>query len=187
MTVEEALDKFAALVGKIVDEKRRTALQAFMESPGGAQFLMAPSGTRADHEYPHPGGMVQHALDVLVLTRKIAGALDYHPCMDSLITVCLFHDVGRATDHRGTPRWVEVPQHLTIRRERGERFELNRDCMDLRSYNDMTLLILTQAGVILTHDEVAAIHACGARAVDRWTDEPDLAMVVSWAKRWALR
>jgi hypothetical protein len=186
----DPIDKFHALVTGILSNERRDALLKLLDSPVGEAFLLSPSGTRVDHEHPVPGGLVMHSLDVLKSARDLQRALGVEAEYDSLVTVCLFHDLGRATDHLGVPRYVQLPGNMTMRYDRGERYEHNRDCADMHPYSEMSLFILASYGVGLSFDETLAIRlADGPLEENRRyrLKEPDLALVLSWAKRWALR
>lgn len=189
---DEQVVKNAQIVEQLIatwSESRKQLVQKMFEGTVGKEFYSAPASPRESWHNCFPGGLCDHSLRVVSYLMKISKALApdrFHPT--TLTFVGLFHDLGKVGDG-------EAPYYLPLegkdnswRRQKGELYEINKDCTYMPT-SERGLYVLQKHGIELTSDEYLAI-----RLNDGMYDEtnkryalhePDLALLVHMADRWA--
>ena len=170
-------------------EPRRGLVQAMMAGPVGEEYFIAPASTKEEHHSAFPGGLADHSLRVTRHLRNLAKTL----CPDRFKTetldfVGLFHDLGKTGDMI-VPyyKMLEGPKH-SWKRERGEFYETNKECIYMPT-QERALFILQNYEIVLTAGEYLAIRLHDGQYdpsnVKYSMKEPDLALLIHFADRWA--
>lgn len=155
----------------------------------GDEYFTAPASPRVSWHNCFPGGLCDHSLRVTQFLHRIAkdlapGRYD----ANTLNFVGLFHDLGKVGDGVH-PYYVPLEgQDNAWRRKKGELYEINKECVHMPT-SERGLYLLQKHAITVTSDEYLAI-----RLNDGMYDEtnkryalhePDLALLVHFADRWA--
>ena len=188
---EEDKEKNVSIVMKMVEkfhEPRRRLVKEMLDGSVGLAYFTAPASTRDDYHYAFPGGLVAHSLNVVSNLKKLCDTLcpgKYDS--QTIMFVGLFHDLGKSGDGSED---AYVPNKSQWKRENGQPYETNRDCVYMPS-SERGLYLLQKHGVELTSDEYVAIRLNDGQYVREnepyRLKEPELALLVHWADMWSLR
>lgn len=190
---EDAQAKNIELVHKLIEtfpDERRVLVRTMLEGPVGEEFFTCPASHKEEYHNAFPGGLCDHSLRVTRNLRALVKAFDVKLYTNEveiarLNFVGLFHDLGKVGDG------VE-PYYLANaddwQRKRGIMYNFNPKCVYMPT-SERGLFILQKYGIALYPDEYLAI-----RLNDGMYDEtnrrygmkePDLALLVHMADRWA--
>lgn len=186
--IEADLDTFNGLV-KTLPEDRRKAVERMLEDIG-AIFCTAPASTRTEFHSCYAGGLLRHSLNVTKYLNRLAKGFCPSRYSDSqLITVGLFHDLGKAADQYGKPVYVSNPSDWH-REKLGALYEINKDVLKM-AVCDRSLFLLQMYGVVLTQEEYLAIRLADGQNVRENEgyryQEPELAILLATANTLAER
>lgn len=144
-----------------------------------------PASTKTDFHDCHPGGLLVHIIAVTDCALKTSKALGSGIDDASIVRVGLLHDLGKIGDG-SRPYYTE--QESSWHRNRGILYEINEE-LTAMSIPSRSLLLATQAGVVLSEDEWQAVLYINARYSNGWTEvqhkETPLLRITSFAKEWA--
>ena len=144
---------------------------------------MAPASQRLDQYGAHPGGLVEHSLNVASLLRKSNEVYSHGLDMNSIIKVALLHDIGKVGDLKHN---LFVEQDSQWHREKLKQEYKYNENIPKMSTSHRTLFLLQHFGVQLTSDEWLAIQlAQGSHFEENRFYvgcEPTLAMALQHAK-----
>lgn len=170
---------------KTFDDDRRAAMTHLFDEIG-QEFFAAPASGREEYHNCWPGGLCDHTLRVIKNLTLITAqmGLGRWP-REQLRFVGLVHDLGKAGDG-DRPYYVPNPNEWS--RNRGMLYEVNRE-LPFMPVVDRTLFVLQKFGVALTDEEYLAIRLSDGLYEEtnkRYAmKEPDLALLLHWADRWA--
>lgn len=157
-------EKFEGYISKISDDRKDPALK--MVSHLGERLALCPASGRLDYHNCFPGGLVEHSMRVLGFALKLRKLLDVNPedvSTNSLILVCLFHDLGKVGDLDND---YYIPQDSNWHREKlGEHFKVNQD-MTYMTVPHRSVWLCQQFGVRLTKEEMLGILLHDGQYVD---------------------
>ena len=180
--IENNWDIFEKLCSRICDHNLNSMLETL-----GERLSVAPASTRLDQYSAHPGGLIQHVLDVTSTMRTINDSHRFNLTVRSILKVGLLHDIGKVGD---LERDYFVPQNSDWHREKlGQMFKFNED-LNRMSVSHRTLYLLQSFNVSLTSDEWLAIQlAQGSHFEENRFyvgHEPTLALALQQAKAIAI-
>lgn len=189
---EEQVLKNTEIVNKLLEaipEGRAGFIREMMVGPVGDEYFTAPASPRVSWHNCFPGGLCDHSLRVTQFLHRLAkdlapGRFD----VNTLNFVGLFHDLGKVGDGKN-PYYLPLEgRDNDWRRSKGELYEINKECVHMPT-SERGLYILQNHTIQVTSDEYLAI-----RLNDGMYDEtnkryalhePDLALLVHFADRWA--
>lgn len=145
-------EKIAANTKKYFDTAKKVGgmndeLMTFL----GLPFIQAPASTLESLHNAFEGGLVDHLLRVTSYAVKFNDALPENEKADrdSLIKVCLLHQIGKANLYKEcTSDWH--------RKNQGKMYEFNEDLVSMRVSERSAYYVLSH-GIKLTDEEYAAI------------------------------
>jgi hypothetical protein len=150
------------------------------------EYFLTPASSRTDFHGCYVGGLVDHSLRVSVNLQSIAKTLApgvYDP--KQLVFLGLMHDLGKVGDV-GTPMYIDQPSDW--HRNKGMLYEINK-VLPYMPICDRTMYLLQKFGIPLTNDEYIAIRISDGpyeKANEKYgMKEPDLALLLHFADRWA--
>lgn len=171
-----------SLVGKMEDPVRREGFDRVLGGPLGVTFFTAPASSRESFHSCFPGGLAKHTIGVIARLKVLADTL--HPgrwSRDTLVTVGLCHDLGKAGDGVHD---LYVPTDQDWKSRRGEHYDMNRE-IQFMSVPQRALFVLQAAGIPLTQEEYLAILLSDGQYVAENKPyamrEPDLANLLHFA------
>lgn len=121
----------------------------------GERLIMCPASNTTDQAGCHPGGLIQHVLDVTATMRKINNALKLNLDTTSVLKVGLLHDIGKVGDET-TSYFVE--QDSDWHREKLGQFYKYNEELEKMSTSHRTLYLLQAYNIKLNRDEWLAIQ-----------------------------
>jgi hypothetical protein len=152
----------------------------------GQEFFSAPASSREDYHGCFPGGLADHSLRVINVLIKLAGALAPNKySLERLIFLGLMHDLGKVGDGK-EPLYLPNPSEW--HRKKGMLYETNPKLMYM-PICDRTIYLLNKFGITLTEEEYIAIRISDGpyeKCNEKYgMKEPDLALLLHFADRWA--
>jgi hypothetical protein len=154
----------------------------------GERLLMAPASTKLSFHCAHPGGLVEHSLNVLRNLKKLTKAYDVAVPVESMIIVSLFHDWGKVGDLEEA---YYLEQDSDWHREKlGQMYKVNEDMQSMPNA-ERGLWLMQHFGVKLSLDEWIAIRTNDGQGVDEnkpyFGSEPTLALLLQHADQMATK
>jgi len=131
---------------------RGAALGNFLDQ-FGERIVVCPSHNLIKRSTAAPGGLVEHALNTYKIARKIVEASDTSIDAESLVIVCLLHEIGKIGDN---DKDYFVSQDSSWHRERGQIYTYNPDLPKM-THAHRTLFMLQANGIMLNMNEWIAI------------------------------
>lgn len=179
-------DKVMKLVAAFPDEDRRKKVVEMLEGPVGVDYFSSPASSREQFHDCHPGGLVQHSLNVVLNLHRLANDLCPGEFPKHVLNfVGLFHDLGKVGDGMGNPRYVPNPS--VGGRNRGYLYEINENMVWMTTA-DAGLYILQSHGITCSLPEYLAIKLNDGQYVEENRSyrmrEPKLALLLHWADLW---
>jgi hypothetical protein len=152
------------------------------------RLLMAPASTKLSFHCAHPGGLVEHSLNVLRNLKKLIQLYDADISSESMIMVSLFHDWGKVGD---LDEAYYLEQDSDWHREKlGQMYKINEDIQSMPNA-ERGLWLMQHFGVQLTLDEWIAIRTNDGQGVDEnkpyFGREPTLALLLQHADQMATK
>ena len=150
----------------------------------GQRLVACPASPRKDQHGCYPGGLIEHALEVITVMRTLADAHGFPVSVASILKVGLLHEIGKVGDLE-IDYFVE--QDSSWHQEKlGQFYKYNED-LNKMSVSHRTLYLLQHYGVPLTKDEWLAIQlASGSHFEENRFyvgHEPSLAILLQQAKQ----
>lgn len=149
------------LVSKIEDAEKRHSLEALCNKLTD-RAVVAPASTRKDYVGCFTGGLVWHSLNVTKNMKELVKLYDADVSTDSLITVGLFHDIGKIGTQE---KDYYLPQHSEWHRGKGMLFEINPEISHF-PVSHLSLYWLNQYSVPLTEHEISAILSLNVKSTE---------------------
>jgi hypothetical protein len=172
---------FVDLVGRVKNEKVRDSLLSLCVNLKD-RMAAAPASTRLEFVGAYPGGLVENSINVLKLAKDINKVAGTEIDTDSLILVCLFHDLGKIGSQEED---YYIEQESSWHRDRGMMYEINKNLQKIHP-TQRTLWWLTNAGCPLSEQEIAAISSLnhmGQMYSSELYEAPFITMVLQSAVR----
>jgi hypothetical protein len=152
----EAIEKnwsiFLDLVSRISNEDIKKALTTLCEEVQD-RLSVCPASTQYAGSYA--GGLVEMNLNVLKIAKELNKIYRADISVDKLITVCLFHSIGKLGNKEED---FYLEQQSSWHRERGMMFEINKNLPNT-PYPIRTIWWLNSYGVSLDEEELFAISS----------------------------
>lgn len=162
--ITENFGKFEEFIQKISDDRKEPALK--MVETLGERLALCPASGRTDYHNCFPGGLVEHSIRVLGFALKLRKMLEISSNdvpTNSLILVCLFHDLGKIGDLDDD---YYVPQDSGWHRDKlGELYKINRD-MTYMTVPHRSVWLCQHFGIQLTKEEMVGILIHDGQYVD---------------------
>jgi hypothetical protein len=177
--IAENYEEFASLLERTGDDRQpqiKELLSCFEE-----RLAMCPASNNVGFHHCYPGGLVKHSLDVLKLCNRQAQAANIKLDKQSMIFVCLLHDLGKVGDP-----WEDyyIPQTSDYWRQKGNLYEYNGK-LQFMDHEHRSIFNLQHFGVRMTSDEFLAILLHNGMTKDanhKYTfSQPPLALMVHQA------
>jgi len=155
----------------------------------GERLLMCPASTKLSYHCAHPGGLIEHSLNVLRNLKILTKAYDVNISSDSMIMAALFHDWGKVGDLDNA---YYLEQDSDWHREKlGQMYKINEDMQSMPNA-ERGLWLLQHFGVNLSLDEWIAIRTNdGAEASENkpygTLSIPNLALLIQHADQMATK
>jgi len=172
---------FVGLVDRIKNDQVRNALQTLCTNVKD-RMAASPASTRLEYVGAFPGGLVHNSLNVLKLAKDFNKVAETAVNIDSLILVCLFHDIGKIGS---LDEDYYVEQQSDWHRNRGMMFEINTNLGKIHP-TQRSLWWLNSVGCPLTEQEIAAISSLnhmGQMYSSELYEAPFLTMILQSAVR----
>lgn len=148
----------------------------------GERLALAPASSRKEHHSAFPGGLVFHSLQVLGNAMRLTGAFGWKVPKESLILVCLFHDLGKVGDEKNDYYVVQTDAWRS--KNLGEEYTYNKE-LQYMTVPDRSLYLCQKFGLQLSVEEFVAIKIHDGQYADENSvykfKEPMLADVVHLA------
>ena len=177
--IEQNYAKFCTLSEKL--GTRAVDVKLLIEALG-VRLAVAPASSRRDYHSAYQGGLVEHSLRVLGNAMRIVKTFDWDVSKESLILVCLFHDIGKCGNEESD---LYVPQTDSWRAEKLGEFYTHSSAIQYMTVPDRSLYLLQRFGVKLTEEEWVAIKIHDGLYMDEnkaySMKEPRLATVIHMA------
>lgn len=155
----------------------------------GDRLLMCPASSRLSYHCAHPGGLIEHSLNVLRNTKKLVEVYELDIQSESMIIASLFHDLGKVGD-LNEPYYIE--QDSDWHREKlGQMYKINEEIQSMPNA-ERGLWLLQHFGVQLTLNEWIAIRSNdGSEAPENKPygsmTIPNLALIIQHADQMATK
>ncbi len=146
------------------------------------RICLAPASTRTAYHNCFPGGLVDHTLRVLGNAFRLCKTFGWQVPRDSLILVCLMHDLGKVGD---LEKDYYIEETSDWHRDKlGQLYKYNDD-LQFMDHCERSIYLLQHFGVNLSQDEYLAIRLHDGQYVDGNKSysmkEPALATIVHLA------
>jgi len=176
--IENNWSVFEKLCGRLSDHNLNHMLESL-----GERLSTCPASARLDQYNAHPGGLIQHSLDVTSAMRKINESHDLGLKTSSILKVGLLHDIGKVGS---VERDHFISQDSDWHREKlGQMFKFN-DELNRMSTSHRSLYLLQSFGVTMSSDEWISVQlAAGSHFEENRFyvgHEPTLALALQNAK-----
>ena len=176
---------FLKMCSKLGD---RSAPVVAMVEHMNERLLMAPASTKLSYHCAHPGGLVEHSLNVLRNLKKLIKVYEVDVPVESMIIASLFHDWGKVGDLEEA---YYIEQDSDWHREKlGQMYKVNEDMQSMPNA-ERGLWLLQHFGVQLTLDEWIAIRTNDGPGVPEnkayFGREPTLALLLQHADQMATK
>jgi len=177
--IETNWKKFESLCSKLPYE----GVNEFLEKLG--QRLAACPASSRDTQYGcEPGGLIDHALHVAGMMRKLASTYSLDISDMSMLKVGLLHEIGKVGDLAHD--YFLVQDSDWHRQKLGQYYKYNEELTKM-SVSHRTLFLLQHFNIQLENDEWVAIQlAAGSHFEENRFyvgHEPSLAILLQQAKR----
>ena len=177
--LQKKWEKFDGLCRRLSDQGLNRLLDDI-----GQRLVVCPASTKLDQYGACPGGMIDHALSVTTVMRKLNGAMGWELPIASIIKVGLLHDLGKVGDLEND---YFVEQTSDWHRDKlGQMYKFNED-LNKMAVSHRTLWLLQKYGVELSNNEWLAVQlAQGSHFEENRFyvgHEPTLALALQTAKR----
>lgn len=189
---DDSVAKNVVTIQKMVikwSKERARLVSKMLTAPSivGEEFFTAPASVKEEYHNCFPGGLADHSLRVVENLKKISAVLAPDKFKDETLEfVGLFHDLGKVGDGIN-PYYMPNPDNWQ-RTNRGILYVINRNCAYMPT-SERGLFVLQRYGIDLTSDEYLAIRLNDGQYDDTNKNyrmkEPDLALLVHFADRWA--
>lgn len=152
------------------------------------RLFIAPASSRLSYHCAHPGGLVEHSLNVLRNLKKLIKLYNVDITQESMIIVSLFHDLGKVGDLDNS---YYLDQDSDWHREKlGQMYKINEKIQSMPNA-ERGLWLMQHFGVRLSLDEWVAIRINDGQGVDEnkpyFGNEPTLAMLLQHADQMATK
>ena len=153
---------FLGVINKIEDTERKEACKQLAEKLHD-RLIVCPASTKIEFTGAFPGGLVWHSLNVLANLKKLRTALAVEDCVsvDSIITLGLFHDIGKLGTEEED---YYLPQNSDWHRDKLGQMFITNDELSSTSVSSRTLFWLNTYGIKLTAEEIEAITSINSKS-----------------------
>jgi hypothetical protein len=187
---DEKIAENMAFVQKLVasmPDPRRKLVAKMLAGPVGEEYFTAPASMKEEYHNCFPGGLCDHSLRVVTNLVHLNNVLCTKDPFDINVLnfVGLFHDLGKVGDGE-QPYYI--PNTKDWQKKDGVLYITNKKCVYMPT-SERGLYILQKHGITLLADEYLAIRLNDGQYDDTNKNyrmkEPDLALLVHFADRWA--
>ena len=131
---------------------RKSAFEDFLNKFGD-RIAVCPSHNLTKRSTSAPGGLVEHSLNTYKIARKLVEATGVAVDTESLVIVCLLHEIGKIGDEE---KDYFVSQESSWHRDKGQIYTYNPELPKM-THAHRTLYLLQTSGIRLSLDEWIAI------------------------------
>lgn len=167
------------------DGARRKAVAKMFSGPIGEEYFTAPASSREDYHGCFPGGLCDHSLRVVDQMTVLAKVMLPGLPPEEIEFLGLMHDLGKVGDE-GRPLYI--PNSSTWHKNKGILYETNHD-LAYMPICDRTMYLLQKYGITVNDHEYIALRISDGpyeKSNEKYNmKEPDLALLVHFADRWA--
>lgn len=147
-------NRFYDLVESTFTGKRKEMLLKLTEHFQD-RMLLAPASSKEHYHSAHPGGYLEHVLNVYDIAMDIATVWGKHSehkdyTKEEITLIALFHDLGKMGDIN--EEFYQVQDNEWRRNNMGEIYKINNKLINMNGA-DRSLYILNHFGVQLTQNE----------------------------------
>ena len=135
------------------DESRSDLYSFFIETLGD-RLALCPYSGRAEYGWATPGGLIEYSLGVLSSLRRENDAHKLELSVESMITVALFHAIGKVGDLEND---LFVPEDSTWHQEKLGQFYKYNENIGKMTVEHRSVWLLNQIGTKLSREEYLAI------------------------------
>jgi hypothetical protein len=158
--IQSNFDLFYKLSQK--DESRAETYGFFLESLG-ERLALCPFNCRESQGWGYPGGLIEYSLSVLNHLRRESDAHKLNLSTNSMITVSLFHALGKVGDIEHD---LYIKEDSTWHQEKlGQYFKFNEN-IEKMTVEHRSLWLLNHLEVKLSKDEWLAIMLSSGALAD---------------------
>ena len=149
----------------------------------GERICMCPQSMRSSEPGAHPGGLVNHSLNVASAMRTINDAMNLEVSIASIFKVALLHEIGKIGDEN-LDLYVEQDSDWHVK-NLGQYYKYNEDIPKM-SISHRTLYLLQKFKIELERDEWIAIQISQGSHFEEnrfyTNSEPTIAILLQKAK-----
>ncbi len=135
------------------DESRAEVYSFFIETLGD-RLALCPYSGREEYGWSTPGGLIEYSLSVLNRLRKENDAHSLGLSVDSMITVALFHGIGKVGDLEND---LFVPEDSKWHQEKLGQFYKYNEKIGKMTVEHRSTWLLNQVGARLSREEYLAV------------------------------
>ena len=135
------------------DEDRSDLYSFFIETLGD-RLALCPYSGREEYGWASPGGLIEYTLSVLSSLRRENDAHKLELPVGSMITVALFHAIGKVGDLEND---LFVPEDSKWHQEKLGQFYKYNENIDKMTVEHRSVWLLNQIGAKLSREEYLAI------------------------------
>jgi hypothetical protein len=135
-------------------DKDRADLYSFFIEALGDRLAMCPYSGREEYGWATPGGLIEYTLCVLNNIRRENDAYKLNLSVDAMITVSLFHAIGKVGDLEND---LFVPEDSKWHQEKLGQFYKYNEKIGKMTVEHRSTWLLSQIGAKLTREEYLAI------------------------------
>jgi len=150
--LEENFTQYTKLIGRIKNEEVKSSLFDLVDFLKD-RLPATPASTQTKYVGAYSGGLVEHSLNVALLSKKINEAIGGQVNTDSIILTSLFHDIGKVGTETED---YYIEKNSSWHNERGIMFELNESITDV-PVAERSVWWLNKFKCPLTQDEISSI------------------------------
>ena len=132
----------------------RSDLYSFFIETLGDRLALCPHSGREEYGWAHPGGLIEYSLGVLSSLRKENDAHELDLPVGSMITVSLFHAIGKVGDLEND---LFVPEDSKWHQEKLGQFYKYNENISKMTVEHRSVWLLNQIGAKLSREEYLAI------------------------------
>ena len=185
INIEEKIKEFDNLIAQLSDTRRKE-IELMMEKIG-ERYFTSPASYKTELHNCFGGGLLIHSLCTVKNLKEICGLWYSEASADSMITVGLFHDLGKIGAINGEMLYIPVSETWKV--QRGQLYDYNKNIKDGLTHAQRSARLLSYFQVSLTDEEyIALLFHDGLYKTENICFNntcTKLALLLHWADHWA--
>lgn len=151
----ENAENIKKLIDKYVKSDRKEKIFKMLEKIGN-QYFTAPASSKTSYHSAFDGGLAYHSMSVTKRLFEIAETFGKDIDKEELLTVGLFHDVGKCTTVSGQDYYIKNESEWH-RKNLGQMYKINQDVNDGLTIAQRSIRLLTLYGINLSDDAYQSV------------------------------